>query len=261
MFNKYSSYSSGSTAGFSGFNFNTPNVTAQLKTTEELEAENRKLEKEAKRNEELKKAESLPNQVWVLIEAAKGDVRNRNESDAQAVANGILYGKVQRVVKGKTICFETRDGDIIEDDITVDQRIALELGIARVDSLCEQFMELAPGQGGRRAGEVLFAFSDEVFMNSNSTIMTDGIVMSEFRVPKGQAPSNKEEYLSKKSEVIQNSKDYRETRRKQSEDERNAQMLAAMGIKVPQSEPDKELATVGAPSSGSEEEFDPNQAM
>ena len=81
MFNKYSSYSSGSTAGFSGFNFNTPNVTAQssvLKTTEELEADNRKLEKEAKRNEELKKAESLPNQVWVLIEAAKGDVRNRN---------------------------------------------------------------------------------------------------------------------------------------------------------------------------------------
>jgi hypothetical protein len=235
------------------FNFGTPSSSS--KTLEELETEAKKLETEKSSREEREKAEKMPNHVIVLIEAAKGDIRNRNDQDRQAVANGVLYGKIQRIIKGKSFFFETRDGNFQEDSLTVDQRIALDLGPDKVDALCDEFMELSPGQGGRRAAEIIFAFPEEVFMNSMSTIMTDGIILGEFKVPKGQPPATKEEYLKKKNEVISSSTSYREGRRKQAENERKAQMLAAMGIEAP------EELTTSSGADPAEEEFDANVAM
>lgn len=246
----------------SSFSFSTSsNSNSQPSVSlEELEQQTKKkLEKEAKKTAELKKAEALPTHLTVGISAANGDIRNRNKTDTAAVANGIIMCDIIRIHKGGTIYFYTADGELNEDTLVPNQRLALHLG-DKAEQLVSDFMELAASPTGGRSASIKIAISEEVDMNSMSTVeVSEVYFLSELKAGISRPPANKKEYLETRNEVIAKSKDYKKQRReenkKKEEVEREAQLMLAMGVAAPTNE----TAPSGQPSE--EEAFDPNESM
>lgn len=239
--NPYASFAAPKAA----FNFN-PTVQSQstvMKTAEEIEAENKKLERKVEREKELKRGEQLPNHITVGITAAQGDLRNRN--DAGAVSNGIITCEVLRIHKKGNIYFETGDGDIVETQVKVGQLVALKLPTAKATRLVDKFQEFAPSIGNSRAASLRIAFGDEVYANSESTLeIEDPILMGELTPGISRPPASKEAYEQKRDEKIEASVSYRATKREEyrakDEAERLAQLAAAMGVKLPPSQTEAE---------------------
>ena len=152
-----------------------------------------------------------PNIVVVRIESKSGNLLDGKNAAGQ----GLVYGRLVKVIKGSNIMFESSDGELNEVELKqlIDGQFAMNLGVQESRHFVNKFHQLKPEQSGARRCEVRFAFTDEIFVNSNATIIAEGITVSDLTAPQGQAISSKEEFLTMFSKKTKDSRDYRKAER------------------------------------------------
>lgn len=152
-----------------------------------------------------------PNIVVVRVESRSGNLLDGKNAAGQ----GLVYGRLVKVIKGSTVMFESSDGEINEVELKqlIDGQFAMNLGIHESRQFVNKFHQLKPEQSGARRCEIQFAFGDEIFVNSNATILAEGITVSDLTAPQGQAISSKEEFLSMFSKKTKDSREYRKSER------------------------------------------------
>jgi hypothetical protein len=174
-----------------------------------------------------------PNIVVIRVESRSGNLLDGKNAAGQ----GLVYGRLVKVIKGSTVMFESSDGEVNEVEIKqlIDGQFAMNLGVAESRHFINKFHQLKPEQSGSRRCEVQFAFGDEIFVNSNATIITEGVTISDLTAPQGQAIASKDDFLNMFKKKTQDSRDYRKNMRDQYRAEA-MQQLEAMNNPEPSAE-------------------------
>lgn len=181
---------------------------------------------------------SLPNRIVVRVESASGNINDGKN----AVGQGLVYGRVVRVLKGDSILFETADGDINQRPLKgqINKQFAMNLGIAEARAFAQKFQQIRPEERGGRRCEVEFIFDEEVFINSNATIISEGMILGDLMAPKGQAIGSAADFDKLSDEKVKSSTEYRTNRRQQLQAER-MQQLEALNSSEEESAPATEV--------------------
>lgn len=194
--------------------------------------------------------ETYPNRVVVLIEASAKKGGNLYQRD-DAARQGLIYGTITRIIKGKEIIYPTASGELEDAALgdLVKARIALDLGVEKGAELVNKFHRIPPDKNGSRRGEIEFTFGEEVFINSEATIQTGGICVGDFKAPMGSMIDSKDSFKEKLASKKAESAAYRKSEREKYQKEREQQLLAQNDIeeesteeKVPQVDDASNLA-------------------
>lgn len=177
--------------------------------------------------------EKYPNRVIVLIEASAKKGGNLYQRD-DAARQGLIYGTISRIVKGKEIIYPTASGELEDCPLAdlVKARIALDLGLEKGGELVNKFHRIPPDKNGSRRGEIEFAFDEEVFINSEATIQTGGICVGDFKAPMGSMIEDKDSFKFLLAKKKADSASYRKSEREKYQAEREQQLLAQNDIEA-----------------------------
>ena len=177
--------------------------------------------------------ETYPNRVVVLIEASAKKGGNLYQRD-DAARQGLIYGNITRIIKGKDILYPTASGELEDAALAelVKARIALDLGLEKGGELVNKFHRIPHDKNGSRRGEIEFAFGEEVFINSEATIQTGGICVGDFKAPMGSMIDSKNSFNEKLAIKKADSAAYRKSEREKYQAEREQQLLAQNDIET-----------------------------
>jgi hypothetical protein len=167
---------------------------------------------------------SLPNKVVVRVESASGNIMDGKN----ALGQGLIYGRVVRILKGDSVVFESADGETHERPLKglINGQFSMSVGVQEARSFAQQFQQIRPEERGGRRCEVEFAFDETIFVNTNATIVAEGVVIGDLKAPQGQAIGSADEFDKMFAKKTQESIEYRATRRQLLQAERMQQLEA-----------------------------------
>jgi hypothetical protein len=169
------------------------------------------VEAEIKAEAMAKLLSNYDNAVTIKVEAASGNLLDKN----RAVGQGLVYGSLVKIQKGSQVLFESADGEVNTVPLKeiVNAQFAMNLGMKAAKEFSMRFHQLTPEERGARRCEVTFYFNETIFVNSNDTIVAEGIIVGDLMAPQGQPTANKETFLAGMSRKRDESKAYRKAQR------------------------------------------------